>query len=70
MNLDLFIKMKMIELSAKYDISLIEISKVKDNRLKKIFNFNYKLLDAPKSDNICMTFYNKRELVSWLSCLN
>ena len=69
MNLDKFIKMKMIQLSAKYDMSLIEISRVKDERVKKALNFNYKPLDAEPTENICQRFYNKRELVSWLSCL-
>ena len=70
MNLDTFIKMKMIQLSSIYDISLIEISKVKDGRVKKTFNFNFKPLRGKDKENICKRFYNKRELVSWLSCLN
>lgn len=70
MNLDLFIRMKIIELSAKYDISLVEISKVTNDKFKKIYNFNYKLHNTKPKDNICKRFYNKRELVSWLSCLN
>lgn len=70
MKLDMFIKVKMIELSKKYDISLIEISKVKDDKVKKTINFNYRALDKPKTENTCMTFYNKKDLVSWLSCLN
>lgn len=69
MNLDRFIKMKIIELSSKYDISLVEISKVKDGRVKKTLNFNYKPSKGKDKDNICKRFYNKRELVSWLSCL-
>lgn len=69
MNLDKFIKMKMIQLSAKYDMSLVEISKVKDGKVKKTLNFNYKPLKAKPTENICQRFYNKRELVSWLSCL-
>lgn len=69
MNLDKFIKIKLIQLSSKYDISLIEISKVKDNRIKKTLNFNYRPLKGKKTDNICKHFYNKIELVKWLSCL-
>ena len=69
MNLDRFIKMKIIQLSAKYDVSLIEISKAKDNKIKKTINFNYKPIKAKPTENICKRFYNKRELVSWLSCL-
>ena len=70
MNLDRFIKMKMIKLSTKYDISLVEISKIKNGKLKKVLNFNYRLLEEQKKNNISKKFYNKRELVSWLACLN
>lgn len=69
MNLDKVIKTKLLILSAKYDISLIEIQKTKINKISKVYNFNYRLIDAPKMDNICKTFYNKRDLVSWLICL-
>jgi len=69
MNLDKAIKIKLLTLSSKYDISLIEIQKPKENRISRVFNFNYKLIDAPKTDNICKTFYNKKDLVSWLICL-
>lgn len=66
MKLDQMIRMKMIQLSDKYDISLIEISKVKDGRVTKTYNFNYK---SDSDENKCERFYNKRELVSWLLCL-
>lgn len=69
MNLDKVIRMKLLTLSTKYEISLIEIQKPKDNKIKRVFNFNYRLIDTPKIDNVCMTFNNKRELVSWLLCL-
>lgn len=69
MNLEKFIKMKMIMLSEKYDMSLIEISKIKENKMKKVINFNYKPINSNITDNICKTFYNRRDLVSWLSCL-
>lgn len=69
MNLDKFIKIIMIQLSTKYDVSLVEISKVKDGVVKKTLNFNYKPLNAPPTENVCQRFYNKRQLVSWLSCL-
>lgn len=69
MNLDKYIKMKMITLSDKYDMSLVEISKVKDNKIKKVINFNYKPINSNGLDNICKTFFNKRDLVSWLICL-
>ena len=69
MNLDRMIRQKLLMLCSKYDISLIEIQKPKENRINRVFNFNYRLIDAPKLDNVCMTFYNKKELVSWLICL-
>ena len=59
----------MLELSSKYDMSLIEISKVKDGKVNKTYNFNYKPINGMPTDNICERFYNKRELVSWLLCL-
>ena len=64
------IKVKLLTLSSKYDISLIEIQKPKDGKISRVFNFNYRLKDAPKLDNICKIFYNKRDLVSWLLCLD
>ena len=69
MNLDKAIKIKLLMLSSKYDISLIEIQKPKDNRINRLLNFNYRPIDAPKTDNICKTFHNKKDLVSWLICL-
>lgn len=69
MSLNKYIKLKMIQLSSKYDISLIQISKVKDNKVKNTLNFNYKPLSTDYKENKCVRFYNKRELVSWLSCL-
>ena len=59
----------MIELSKKYDISLIEISKVKDGIITRTFNFNYCLLDDENAEKNSKRFYNKRELASWLLCL-
>lgn len=63
------IKIKLLELSSKYEISLIEIQKPKDGKISRVFNFNYRLIDSPKLDNICKSFHNKRDLVSWLVCL-
>ena len=66
MNLDKIIKMKLIQLSSKYDISLIEISKVKDGMVKSVFNFSYQLLEDEDAEKHCETFSSKRKLVSWL----
>lgn len=69
MKLDQYIRMKMIELSEKYEMSLVEITKVKDQHVNKAYNFNYRLLGTGSTENKCERFYNKRELVSWLLCL-
>lgn len=73
MKLDNYIKIKMIELSKKYDISLVEIQvpkhKGRKKWISKVYNFNYRPKDASSIDNECRTFYNKRDLVSWLMCL-
>jgi len=73
MKLDNIIRIRMLELSKKYDISLIEIQKPSKKGRKKIIsrviNFNYRPKDSSPADNICKTFYSKRNLVSWLICL-
>ena len=69
MKLDQIINGKMIELSKKYNMSLVQISKVKDGLVKKTYNFNYRPLKSKPKENKCMRFYNKRDLVSWLVCL-
>lgn len=73
MSLDKIIKVKMLELSKKYDISLIEIQKPSEiddkTIISKIILFNYKLKNESPSENNKLEFRNKRELVSWLVCL-
>lgn len=73
MNMDKFIHIRLLELSKKYDISLIEIKKpIKKGRKKiisKVINFNYRPKNSSPTDNECKSFYNKRDLVSWLLCL-
>lgn len=69
MNIDKMIKIKMIELSKKYDISMIEISKVKDNRISRTITINYCLLNDTEAEKYTKKFYSKRDLVSWLVCL-
>lgn len=73
MNLDKMIKIKMIELSKKYDISLVEIQtpkgKGKKKWISKSINFNYRPKKTSTVDNECVRFYNKRDFVSWLMCL-
>ena len=71
MNLDKMIRILLIKLSEKYTISLVEIQKpkFKEQKISKVINFNYRLIDSPPTDNECISFHNKRELVSWLMCL-
>lgn len=70
MNLDKMIKIKLLELSSKYEISLIDIQKPKDGKINRVFNFNYRLIDEPATNNVCKRFYNKLDLVSWLTRLD
>ena len=63
----------MLELSQKYDISLIEIqvpkSKGTNKWISKTINFNYRLKTDDKRENKCKTFHSKNIFVSWLMCL-
>lgn len=69
MNLDKYIKIQLIILSEKYDISVVDITKVTDGQVSKKYTVNYK----EKKENAINKqehFNNKRKLVSWLLCLN
>ncbi len=70
MNLNKIIRFKLLQLSSKYEISLIEIQIPKKSKISHIINFNYRLKKEPKTNNICKKFYNKKDLVSWLMCIN
>lgn len=70
MSIDKMIKIKMLELSKKYDISLVEIQKIKDGAIGRTITFNYCLLNDENAIKKTKRFYNKRDLVSWLVCLN
>lgn len=69
MNLDKYIKIKLIELSKTYELSLIEISTVKEERVYKNYIFNYKNKDESAEEKLSVHFNSKRQLVSWLLCL-
>lgn len=68
MNLDKFIRIKLTELSQKYDLSLIEIQTAREGNISKIYKI---IVKAKKDDDedIKEEFYSKRQLVSWLLCL-
>lgn len=73
MRLDNIIRYKILELSRKYDISLVEIQKpLKKGRQKfisKTIIFNYKPKKDSSEDKKTKTFYSKKDLASWLICL-
>lgn len=57
----------LIKLSDKYDISVIEIIKAKDKKIYKNYTVNIKEKDNENKEQY--HFNNKRQLVSWLTCL-
>lgn len=69
MNLDKYIRIQLMVLSKKYDISVVEVTKVKDEKFSKSYTVNIK---EKKDDsfNEQMHFGNKKNLVSWLLCLD
>lgn len=67
MNLNKYINIVLIKLSDKYDISVIEIIKAKDKKIYKNYTVNIKTKD--NEDKKQYHFNNKRQLVSWLTCL-
>lgn len=69
MNLNKFINMQLLMLSKKYDISIVEVTKVIDNQIKKSITVNHKK-KTKNALNRQMHFFSKKELVSWLMCLN
>lgn len=73
MNLDKMIRYKLLELSKKYEISIVDILKpVKKGRNKivsRVISVNYRPKGTSPIENEHVTFFNKRDLVSWLICL-
>ena len=67
MNLNKYINIMLIKLSDKYDISVIEIIKAKDKKIYKNYTVNIKEKDSENKEQY--HFNNKRQLVSWLTCL-
>lgn len=68
MRLDNYIRIQLTVLSKKYDISVVEVTKGKDNRVSKSYTINYKNKET-KELNKQKRFCSKKELVSWLMCL-
>ena len=71
MNIDRMIDANIVRLSDKYKISVDETRKYNDEfkRVTKSYIVN-RLKKSDDSYNIQDYFKNKRELVSWLMCLN
>lgn len=65
MNLDKYIKIQLMILSKKYDISTVEVIKAKDGTISKSYTVNLKEKQE-EALNTQHHFKNKRELVSWL----
>lgn len=69
MSLDKYIRIQLIILSKKYDISVIDITKAIDGQISKKYTVNFK----EKKENAINRqehFKSKRQLVSWLLCLD
>ena len=67
MNLDKYIDRLILILSSRYDIKLNIFCKVDDNKLKKTYQI---ICDSKKTDKYYKEYFNnKKELVSWLLCL-
>lgn len=67
MNLDKYIRIQLMILSKKYDISVVEVTKTKEDGLSKSYTVNIKE-KSEESINKQMHFNNKKDLVSWLMC--
>lgn len=67
MNLDKYIDRLVLILSSRYDIKLNIFCKVDDNKLKKTYQI---ICDSKQTDKYYKEYFNnKKELVSWLLCL-
>lgn len=69
MNLDKYIRIQLMILSKKYDISVVEVTKGQEDRVSKSYTVNFKEKQEG-SINQQMHFGNKKNLVSWLLCLD
>lgn len=67
MNLDRYIKILLIKLSEKYDISVVHVLKARDGKTSNKYTVNIKE-KIEDSINKQYHFINKQELVSWLLC--
>ena len=66
-NLNKMINIKLVELSKKYDVSLLEIQIAKNEKISKVYRIYLKPLNE-KDEEIKNEFFSKRNLVSWLMC--
>ena len=63
MNLDIYIRIMLIELCKDYKVSLMELQNVYEGRISKYYKLTLKEL-TDNTTNV-HEFRNKRELVSW-----
>lgn len=68
MSLDKMIRIKLLTLSRKYDIVLVEVKQASEGKVKSSFTVNYEIKND-KSSHRKEWFSNKKELVGWLMCL-
>lgn len=61
--------MLLINLSERYDISLVEVYKPKEGKVFRSYTINIKQKEDEEVSNEQHHFSNKRKLVSWLMCL-
>lgn len=61
--------MLLINLSERYDISLVEVYKPKEGKVFKNYTVNLKQKEDEEDSNEQHHFSSKRKLVSWLMCL-
>lgn len=66
-NLNKMINIKLVELSKKYDVSLIEIQTAKNEKISKVYRIYLKPLNE-NDEEIKNEFFSKRNLASWLMC--
>lgn len=69
MNLDKYIKIQLMILSKKYDISVIEVTKATEDKISRSYTVNIREKQED-AINEQMHFNSKRNLVSWLMCLD
>lgn len=67
MNLNKYLNIALISLSKRYNISLVEIQSVRDEKISRVYKvFMHPLKE--EDEEVQSEFNSKRALVSWLMC--